>query len=126
MISCGHRTQRSALMQVQPYLMLEGRCEEAIEFYKRSLGAEVLDLKRYSENPDGCAEGQPMPPPDKVMHSALRIGETVVFLSDGMCSGKPGFQGFSLTVTAASDSEAARLFDALGGGGGQVQMPMTK
>jgi PhnB protein len=67
-----------------------------------------------------------MPPADKVMHAALRIGDTVVFCSDGMCSGKPGFQGFSLSVTAASDAEAARLFDAIGTGGGQVQMPITK
>jgi PhnB protein len=113
-------------MQVQSYLMFEGRCEEALEFYKRALGAEVLALKRYSENPDGCAEGQPMPPADKVMHAALRIGETVVFASDGMCSGKPNFQGFSLSVTAGSDAEAARLFDAIGAGGGKVQMPITR
>jgi len=113
-------------MQVQPYLMFEGRCEEAHEFYKRALGAEVIALKRYSENPEGCATGQPLPPPDKVMHSALRIGDTVVFASDGMCSGKPSFQGFTLSITAASDAEAARLFDSLGSGGGQVQMPIGK
>ena len=113
-------------MQVQTYLMFDGRCEEAIEFYKRALGAEVLTLKRYSENPEGCAEGQPMPPADKVMHAALRIGETVVFASDGMCGGKPSFDGFSLSLTAASDAEAGRLFDAIGGGGGKVQMPITK
>jgi len=112
-------------MKLQTYLMFDGRCEEAIEFYKRTLGAEVTAFKRYGENPEGCENGPPVPA-DKVMHSALRIGDTVVFASDGMCSGKPSFQGFSLSLTAASDAEAARLFDALGAGGGQVQMPLAK
>jgi PhnB protein len=105
--------------------MFEGRCEEAIEFYKRALGAEVVALKRYSEAPQG-SEGGPKQPPDKVMHSALRIGDTVVFASDGMCAGKASFNGFSLSIAASSDAEAARLFDALGAGGGQVQMPIAK
>jgi PhnB protein len=112
-------------MQVQTYLMFEGRCEEAVEFYKRALGAELVTLKRYGEHPEGCENGPPVPA-DKVMHAALRIGETVVFVSDGLCSGKPSFQGFSLSISADSDAEAARLFDALGAGGGQVQMPLGK
>ena len=45
--------------------------------------------------------------------------------SDGRCLGKPSFQGFSLSVTAANDAEAERLFAALGDGG-QEQMPLTK
>jgi len=111
-------------MQVQTYLMFEGRCEEAVEFYKRALGAELVTLKRYGEHPEGCENGPPVPA-DKVMHAALRIGETVVFVSDGLCSGKPSFQGFSLSITAADDAEAERLFNALADGG-QVQMPLAK
>jgi len=111
-------------MLVQPYLTFDGRCDEALAFYRRALGAEVVALKRYSEMPEpqGC-EGMPALPPDKVMHSALRIGDTVVFASDGMCGGKPTFEGISLSLTAASDAEAARFFDALGDGG-KVQMPL--
>ena len=112
-------------MQVQPYLMFDGRCEEAIAFYKRALGAEVVALKRFSEAPVGT-QGGPQMPPEKVMHAALRIGETVVFASDGTCAGKASFNGFSLSIAAPGDAEAARLFDALGAGGGQVQMPMAK
>jgi PhnB protein len=112
-------------MQVQTYLMFEGRCEEAIEFYKRALGAEVVALKRYSEAPRGSEGGPPMPP-EKVMHSALRIGDTVVFASDGMSVGKTHFDGFSLTIIAESDAEAARLFDALGSGGGEVRAPIAR
>jgi PhnB protein len=110
-------------MQVHPYLSFDGRCEEAVEFYRRTLGAEVLSLVRYKDSPEPG-----MAPPgaeNKVMHASFRIGETPVMASDGHCAGKPSFQGFSLSLTVASDAEAQRMFAALGDGG-QVQMPLTK
>jgi PhnB protein len=110
-------------MQVQPYLSFEGRAEEAIEFYRRALGAQVEMLMRFKERPD-----QTMAPPgsdDKVMHACLRIGETAVMASDSRCTGKPSFSGFSLSITAADEAEAERLFAALSDGG-QVQMPLAK
>jgi PhnB protein len=113
-------------MQVQPYLFFEGRCEEAIEFYRGAVGAEVLMLMRYKENPEPPQPG--MVPPgseNKVMHASFRIGDTEVMASDGRCSGKPTFQGFSLTLTAANESEADRLFAGLSQGG-QVLTPLTK
>jgi PhnB protein len=113
-------------MQVQPYLFFDGRCEEAVEFYKKALGAKVEMLMRFKDSPEPPQPG--MHPPgseNKVMHATLRIGETTVMASDGHCQGKPTFQGFSLSVTAANDAEAERLFGALGERG-QVQMPLTK
>jgi PhnB protein len=113
-------------MQVQPYLFFDGRCEEAVEFYRRTLGAEVTMLMRFKDSPEPHAPG--MVPPgaeNKVMHASLRIGETALMASDGRCMGKPGFQGFSLSLTLANDAEAERVFAALGEGG-QVQMPLTK
>jgi PhnB protein len=113
-------------MQVQPYLFFDGRCEEAIEFYRRTLGAEVTMLMRFKDCPEPQQQG--MVPPgaeDKVMHSSFQIGETTVLASDGRCLGQPSFQGFSLSLTAPSDAEAGRLFAALAEGG-QVQMPLTK
>lgn len=106
-----------------PYLSFEGRCEEAIEFYRSALGAEVEMLMRNKESPE--APGCELPPgsEDKVMHSCLRIGDTAVMATDGMCSGNPEFKGFSLSVTARDGAEARRLFDALAAGG-QVQMPL--
>lgn len=112
-------------MQVQPYLFFEGRCEEAIEFYRRHLGAEVVMLMRYRDNPEAEGSGSAQAlPPDKVMHASLRIGDTVVMASDAMCTGTPAFQGFSLSLTAADDAEARRLFDALAEGG-QVRMALN-
>ena len=110
-------------MQIQPYLSFDGRCEEAIEFYRRTLGAKVEMLMRFKDAPEPG-----MSPPeagDKVMHSALRIGDSMVLASDGRCLGKPNFQGFALSLTAANESEAGRLFNALADGG-EVQMPLAK
>jgi PhnB protein len=113
-------------MKVQPYLFFDGRCEEAIEFYKEALGAEVLMLMRFRDSPDPPPPG--MIPPgseDKVMHASLRIGETEVMASDGRCMGKPAFQGVSLSLSVSSEAEADRLFNLLAEGG-QVQMPIGK
>ena len=116
-------------MQVQPYLSFEGRCEEAIDFYKKSLGAKVEMLMRFKENPDKDKMGVNCMPPggdEKVMHSSFKIGDTVVIASDGMSyDQKPEFKGFSLTVTAKDAAEADKLFNALSDGG-KVNMPLGK
>lgn len=113
-------------MQIQPYLFFDGRCEEALEFYRKALGAKVEMLMRYQEAPEAPPPGT-LPPgsENKVMHSELRIGDTVVMASDGHCAGKPSFQGFSLTVTARDEAEAKRFFAALSDGG-KVTMPLGK
>jgi PhnB protein len=113
-------------MQVQPYLFFDGRCEEAIEFYKKAVGAEVEMVMRYRESPEPPPPGMCAPGSDnKIMHSSLRIGDAIVMASDGRCMGQPKFQGFSLSITAKNEAEAEKLFAALGDGG-QVQMPLTK
>jgi PhnB protein len=113
-------------MQVQPYLFFDGRCEEAVEFYRSALGAEVTMLMRFKDSPDPH-EPDMVPPGagDKVMHVSVRIGETTVLASDGRCEGRPSFQGFALSLTVPNDAEAERLFAALADGG-QVQMPLAK
>ncbi|MGB6537854.1 MAG: VOC family protein [Xanthobacteraceae bacterium] len=110
-------------MQVQPYLSFEGRCDEAIEFYKQALGAKLDMVMRFKEAPD-----QSMVTPqnkDKVMHAALHLGDTQLLMSDGRCQGGPNFKGIALALSAASDADAERMFNALADGG-QVQMPMAK
>lgn len=113
-------------MQVESYLFFNGRCEEAVEFYRRALGAEVTMLMRYKDSPEP-------PPPDrvppgsdeKVMHASFRIGDTTVMASDGDVSGTVDFRGFSLAITAPDADTVDRLFNALAEGG-QVQMPPAK
>jgi len=110
-------------MQVQPYLNFNGRCEEAIDFYKQAVGAEVEMLMHWKDAPDPsmCSDANR----DKIMHSAVHIGEPVIFASDGRCEGNPKFDGITLTLSAADEAEANRAFEALGEGG-QVTMPQTK
>jgi PhnB protein len=110
-------------MQVSPYLFFDGRCAEAIDFYRAALGAEVAMVMQYKDCPEPFP-GEP-PPLDKIMHASLRIGSTSVSLSDGHCSGTANFQGFALTLTATDAAEAERLFAALSDGG-QVRMPLGK
>jgi PhnB protein len=104
-------------MQVRSYLFFDGRCDEALGFYKSKLGAEVTALMRFKEAPDTsmCSAASL----DKVMHSEFRIGDTTVMASDGAggYEGKPKFDGFSLTLMADNDAEAERLFEALSDGG---------
>ena len=104
-------------MAIEPYLFFNGRCEEAIEFYKKVLGAEVLMLMRYKESPEPTPPG--MVPPgweNKIMHATLRIGDANLMASDG-CSEGTNFQGFSLSLTAANEADASRKFSALAEGG---------
>jgi PhnB protein len=108
---------------VQPYLFFEGRCEEALNFYRTALGAEVTMLVRFKESPDPtmCKAGTE----DKVMHATFRIGETTLMASDGRCDEPMTFQGFSLSITVKTEAEADRFFNALANGG-QVIMPLAK
>ncbi|OWT56138.1 VOC family protein [Candidimonas nitroreducens] len=113
-------------MQLHPYLFFNGRCDEALAFYGKALGAEVVDLMRYKDAPAG-GDGDQCPSSagrlEKVMHATVRIGETTLFVSDGNEDGGPQFRGFGLTLQASDEAEARRLFDALAEGG-QVTVPL--
>ncbi len=113
-------------MHIQPYLFFNGRCEEALAFYRRIFAAEITALMRYKDSPEPQPPGM-LPPgsENKVMHASVRIGDSTILASDGQCSGKPQFQGFSLTVYVADATEAERVFTALGEHG-QVKMPLGK
>lgn len=113
-------------MEIQPYLFFEGRCEEAIEFYRSALGAHVTMVMRFKESPEPPPPGA-LPPgaENKVMHAALQIGDSTVLMSDGHSRGRPTFEGFSLSLTAGSVAEVERLFAALSKGG-EVRAPLTQ
>lgn len=122
----GHQDMGPARpIRLTPYLFLDGRCEEAIELYKRVLGAEVGMLMRFKDNPEPQPGMAPSGSENKIMHASIKIGSTLVMLSDGRCQGKPNFQGFALSLAAPDIAAADRMFAALGEGG-QAQMPMTK
>jgi PhnB protein len=110
---------------VNPYLFLNGRCEEAIEFYRKTIGAEQLMLMRFKDAPPEARSQDCGAPIDenKIMHARIRIGEATILLSDGPCSGK--FEGFALSLTVPDPADAERLFAGLSEGG-KVDMPMAK
>jgi PhnB protein len=111
---------------VQPYLFFNGNCEQAVEFYKKALGAEVQMMMRYKESPEPPPPG--MVPPgfeNKIMHTSFRVGESIVMASDGCSGEKPTFEGFSLSVAVSTEAEVDRLFNALAEGG-KVGMPLMK
>ena len=111
-------------MAVTPYLFFDGRCEEALDFYKKTLGAEVGMLMRVKDNPQPPPAGTyPPGSENKIMHSSFRINGTTVMASDGCAQGKPKFEGFALSVDAKDETTADRMFAALADGG-KVQMPL--
>ena len=110
-------------MSVEPYLNFDGRCEEALEFYRRTLGAEVEMLMRFKENP--APQMNPPGSGEKVMHASFRIGDTTLLASDGNCGSRPKFEGVALSLTVPNVADAERTFAALAEGG-KVQMPMSQ
>jgi PhnB protein len=111
---------------VQPYLFFNGNCEQAIEFYRQALGAEVEMMMRFKESPEPHQPG--MVPPgfeNKIMHASFRIGGTTLMASDGCSDEKVSFNGFSLSLSVPNEAEADRVFAALAEGG-EVRMPLSK
>jgi PhnB protein len=111
---------------VQPYLFFRGRCEEAIGYYREKLGAEVIMMMRFKDNPDKPDAGKvPTELDDRIMHASMRICGSDIMLSDGMRTGPLDFQCMSLSLSVPTAGEAERLFEALAADGA-VQMPMGK
>lgn len=111
-------------MQITPYMFFDGKAEEAAEFYKAALGAEVEMMLRFGESPEPAPEGM-LPPgsENKIMHMSLKIGESRLYMSDGNCQGQAKFDGSALSLQVTDTEQAERLFAALSEGG-TVQMPM--
>lgn len=117
-------------MKVQTYLFFDGRCEEALDFYRKAIGIEVRMLMRFKDSPEPPQAGSPGCggadwSPDKVMHASFTLGDVEVMASDGEAKGGPEFKGFSLALSVPTAAEADRLFAALGEGG-EVRMPLAK
>ena len=111
---------------VQPYLFFGGRCEEAIAFYERAVGAQVEMKMRFNESPEPTPPGMLKPGFEKkIMHSSFRIGESTIMASDGCGPDEAGFKGFSLSLSFATPAEVDRAFNALAEGG-KVTMPLNQ
>ena len=112
-------------MQVQAYILFDGRCEEALDFYRKALNAEVVMMLRNKENPEPQGNVSMPGIEEKILHTTFKIGQTEVMASDGYAKGKPEFKGITLSLSPATEAEAKKIFTALSDGG-QVQMPLAK
>jgi PhnB protein len=112
-------------MNIEPYLSFEGKAQEAIDFYKSAVGAQVKMVMHFKDAPPEMQAQMSPGTGDKVMHACIKIGDSDVLLSDGRCGGTANFSGITLTLNASSTGEAEKLFAALGKGG-QVSMPMAE
>ena len=114
-------------MHTQIYLFFDGRLDEALTFYEKTLGIEVEMLMRFKENPEAGKHPEACPPgsEDKIMHSCFKLGDQRIMASDGHAKGNPEFKGFGLSLAVKTEGEADRLFAALGDGG-KVEMPLGK
>jgi PhnB protein len=122
-----HHSQGEPIMKVQSYLFFDGRCEEALEYYRIHLGAKPGMLMRFKDNPEPSQQpgmGEPGQA-EKVMHTEFTIGETTLMASDGYAQGKPEFKGFYQSIAVKDDAEASRVFEALANGG-EVRVPLGK
>jgi len=111
-------------MNVTPYIFFDRQCNDAINFYKKAIGAEVLFMMQYKDAPEAMPE--PMNSPDMqncVLHATLKIGDSEVMLSDAPPGNHKGHAGFSLSITVADKNTADEMFNALAEGG-NVQMPL--
>ncbi len=100
-------------MRVQTYLSFDGRCQEALEFYRDALNAKIGQVVRVRDIP----QGPPGADANHVVYAQLQVGETTLLAMDGGCAGQSAFAGFSLSLIAATDEETERLFGRLAEGG---------
>jgi PhnB protein len=108
-------------MQTIPTLHFQGRCDEALSFYRQALGAELMFRFKVSDvvDPQAIKPGTG----DRILRAGLRIGDSVVYLADGHGADGPSFQGVSLTLAVANQDEAQRMAAALAEDG-SVQIPL--
>ncbi|MCD9458941.1 VOC family protein [Marinibactrum halimedae] len=110
-------------MRIESYLFFNGHCEEAINFYRKTLGARVSLLVRFRDNPDKSA--YPPGAENKIMHAMVSVDGNTIMMSDGACDGDLHFTGISISLTLKDDLRAERIFNGLSDGG-QVQMPFVE
>jgi PhnB protein len=110
---------------VQPYLFFDGKCEEALAFYTKALGAQVQFQMRFKDSPEPPAPGCAPPDTNKIMHAQFQVGQSVLMCSDGRCTGNPKFEGTALSLSLPTEAEVERAFKALADGG-RVEIPLAK
>ena len=110
---------------ITPYLFFSGRCDEALAFYQKELGANVEAIMRFNQSPAPAPEGMLQAGfENKVMHASFQIGGVRIMCSDG-CNDQGKMEGFKLALAAPTEEVAHQYFNALAAEG-KIEMPLTK
>ncbi|MBV8345364.1 MAG: VOC family protein [Candidatus Eremiobacteraeota bacterium] len=113
-------------MQLEPYLFFaNGKCEEALNFYKDVFKGEIEGLSRWKEMPKDSG-GPPVTPEteNRVMHANFKSAG-VSFMASDASEGKTYGEGpISMSLGSSDIAEAERIFSRLADGG-SVEMPLA-
>ncbi|MEO8672205.1 MAG: VOC family protein [Tahibacter sp.] len=105
------------MQQLNPYLIFDGNCDEAMRFYEATLGGTLETSMTYAQMP-GCEGKMPPGTEHRIIHARLRVGDSVVMASDGRLDMPyEGMKCFALNLNYTTVQEARRIFDALAAGG---------
>ena len=107
------------MIGVNPYIAYKGTCQEAIDFYKQALGAELIFSQTWGESPMSEAGFE-----DKIMHATIKIGDSTIMMCDDPRNETTG-SNISLAIGLNDKDIAHKYFDGLAEGG-QVTMPLDK
>ena len=109
------------MVGVKPYIAFRGNCREAIEFYKKAIGAEEIFSQTYGDSPM-----PDMGRPDAIMHATIKVGDSHIMMCDDVHTQNPTVGGNISLAIGLNDVEKARAyFDNLSDGG-KVGMPLEK
>ncbi|MFI5093961.1 MAG: VOC family protein [Candidatus Acidiferrales bacterium] len=111
-------------MQLNPYLLFNGQCEEAFKFYEKCLGGKIEMLSTFGDSP--MAKQVPPEWYGKVMHASLKLGDGMILMgSDPPPDNYQVPQGFSVSLSVKDPAETERIFNELAQDG-KVTMPIQK
>ena len=110
------------MIGVKPYIGFTGNCEEAFNFYKDAMNAQIQGMLKYSES---LMAGQGND--DNIMHATLKIGDTIIMAADSMSDKHPVTVGNNIAMALGLDDpeDAERIFANMSKGG-QVTMPLQE
>jgi PhnB protein len=101
------------MISTNTYLNFSGNCEEAFQFYEKTLAGKIIVMHRMSDMPMACPKGKEK----QIAHIRMRIGDDILMGSDSPSQQESKPSGFAVNVGVDTPEEADRIFAALVEGG---------
>ena len=118
------KTKGSEMTTLTPYLLFEGKCHEAMEFYKTCFDGELTVLK-VKDSP--AKDRMPEIQQDKVLNARLTKGNLEISASDWLRADRTPIRGnmVCLYLRGGTSPELSALFEKLSEGA-QVTDPLEQ